>query len=561
MNLEYTSDASERIENLVEDDIANIWSAVDTLAGVEDSEKWKATLESIAREYLLSSRFALMRILSSRQDCQGQIPVEEASLSLEYAADLSPEAHLDWMGFLLDIAGPSPEEDPDLHQRILSRAWHDEESANAVMGHGLPRSVTEDPKKLKKHLTRIEKENKKRYQAAFTREEALQLGHILRFTLTEMQWYLLRVFDVGDGLRLNRSGDLIEAYCFLTGGSCFLAETLKQEYSRRSQGIEKRDDARRARNWTRQLTGGLLEQIEQWKLYPEDRDAHFLNWLTEQAPGLDIPSRTARRIYRDLAVYAYLGQLPQEEDLLDELLDLCDLTQERSETVETLYRDGQVCQPLCNQVANHLYWENKTISDPTVKDNTTLWSVITLRKDRTLSASYGAINSSRTRIQSLLMGTEEVEKGDLLYLLWFTCNLAWGDARQPDANMLYNRIFDLKDAAAALLEAALLPPFYPPHLLEQSMLLSIICAGKTGTDPAAVYGTLLQSAKGTRTRETGSRKHTPEEKLEIVRHYRDASDPAKKMTLKECALLYGISEKTLSQWQKELEDQGLIGSV
>lgn len=552
----HTTNASELIENLVESEISEIWAEMETISDGDDSEKWKAKLEAIAREYLLSSRFALMRILSSRQEGQN-LPAgcSPEDLTMEYAADLSPEDHLAWFAYLMEAAGPSPEEDPDLHQRILSRAWYDEESANAVMLHCLPKAVAEDPKKLKKHLSRMEKENKKRYQSAFTREEALQLGHILRFTLAQMQWYLLRVFDVGDGLRMNHSQDLIEAYCFLTGGSCLRAETLRQQYRLRSQGIEKRDDSARSRNWTQQASDGLLERLEEWKHYPERQDSSFLDWMTAQAPGLDIPSRTARRIYRDLAVYAYLGELPPEEELLDELTDLCDWQEEREQTRKVLYREGQISPDQCNLVADQLYWENKTISDPSVKDNTKMWSVITLRKDRTLSASYGAVNSSRTRIQSLLMGTEEVEKGDLLYLLWFTCNLAWGDTTDVDTGMLYNRIFDLKDAAYALLRAALLPPFYPPHLLEQSMLLSIIYAGKTGTDPSAVYGALLQSAKSTRTRESGSKKHTPEEKLEIVTHYRETG-----MTLKECALLYGISEKTLSQWQKDLTDQGLIST-
>ena len=559
MMVNYTSDASERIEDLVESEISEIWADIETLSGGDDAKKWEAKLESIAREYLLSSRFALLRILGSRKDTQ-DLPKDFSpeDLTLEYAADLSPEAHMEWMNSLIKIAGPSPEEDPDLHQRILSRAWHDEESANAVLLHSLPKSVTDDPRKLKKQLDKIEKDSKKRYRAPITREEALQLGHILNFSLSEMQWYLLRVVDIGEGLRMNRSEDLIEAYCFLTGSSCLHAQTLRQEYARLSQGIEKRDDDARSRNWTQQTAGGLLEQLEEWKLYPEKQDRNFLAWLTAQAPGLDIPSRTARRVYRNLAVYAYLKEFPEEEELLDELLDLCDLTEESSQTLEQLYRDGQISPELCSQVAEYLYWENKTISDPGVKDNTQTWSVITLRKDRTLSSSYGAVNSSRTRIQSLLMGTEEVEKSDLLYLLWYTFNLTWGDSFTTDSGILYNRIFDLKDAATGLLEAALLPPFYPPHLLEQSMLLSIVYAGKTGDDPSAVYGALLQSIKSSRTREAGSKRHTREEKLEIVRHYQNAREAGQSMTLKECALLYGISDKTLSQWQKEFTDQGLL---
>ena len=33
----------------------------------------------------------------------------------------------------------------------------------------------------------------------------------------------------------------------------------------------------------------------------------------------------------------------------------------------------------------------------------------------------------------------------------------------------------------------MLPPFYPPHLIEQSMLLSVIYAGRTESDTAEIY--------------------------------------------------------------------------
>lgn len=549
----YTADVSERIEDLVVTDVAGMWAEMARLDSGADSEKWRATLTGVAKEYLMSGRFALLRLLRDRTEKQPGGPETDLlrEVSMERIQNLSAQEHRMCLQMLLEMAGPSPEEDPDLHERILYRAWHDEQSANAVMNA----EAAEDPKQLKKNTAKLEKENKKRYGTRFTREEAFQLGHILRFTLEEMQKFLLRVFDVEDGFRMNRSSDVIEAYCFLTDASCARAEEIKARYLRETKGTEKREDTGRRQNWTRQTTGGLLESVENWKRRPETMDENFLSWLIDRASGLDVPSYTARRVYRNLAAYAYGGELPDEEDLLDDLLHIADMDEDSEEALEYLFSDGNLSEEKCAQVAEQLYLDNKSITDMDMKDNTKAWSVVTLRQDKELSVSYGTVNSSRSRIQSLLLGREEVEKGDLLYLLWFTFNLIWGDSGKTEQGVIYDRIFDLKDAAAALLESALLPPFYPPHLMEQSMLLSVIYAGKTGTDPAAVYGTVQQSLRSTRNAGKKSGKHSLQEQIDIIRHYRD---PESGMTLKQCSLLYGISEQTISRWQKELTEKGLI---
>lgn len=567
----YTQEANDYLDDLVESEAFDIWAELDTLGTMTSSEQWKRKLEIIAREYRMSSRFALMRLIHHRllsayqagnsrengiyADEDGfRISLAEQTvafdeITMEHSQSLTPEEHLNYLRLLQEIAGPSPEEDPDLHQRIICRAWYDEESANLV-GQKL---LGCEPSG--KSLASIQKENKRRYSTRITREEALQLGHILRFTFHEMQWYLMRVFDCEDGLRMNHSVDLIEAYGFLTGASCLHVAQLRRQYKEQSASIEKRDDLDRSRNWTQRTGSELLENLEDWKLHPEEMDVKFLEWMKGHASGLDIPSRTARRIYRNLAVYAYqcaIGKalIPEEDEALGRFLQICDCEEDSVDVRFSLYENGTISPGKCEAIAKCLYRENKERSNSEIKDNTQAWSVITTRSDGALSASYGAVNSSRTRIQSLLLGDEEVEKGDILYLIWFVFTMVWADAPADDPDTLYCRIFDLKDAALPILEKALLPPFYPPHLMEQSMLLSIIYSGKTGTDPAVVYGSLLQSLKETRNRDSGARKHTLEERLEIVRQHRNG------LTLKQCATLYGISEKTLSQWQKELMDKG-----
>jgi hypothetical protein len=47
----------------------------------------------------------------------------------------------------------------------------------------------------------------------------------------------------------------------------------------------------------------------------------------------------------------------------------------------------------------------------------------------------------------------------------------------------------------------MLPAFYPPHIMEQSMLLSIACGGRLeGDDASVVYEYMLQSTILSRSR-------------------------------------------------------------
>ena len=468
---------------------------------------------------------------------------------------------MNYTRFLLDISGPSPDDDQDLHERIIYRTWFDADSATAVMVHRLPQSTKDDPRKFKKAVAEIVKQNKKLYSTKFSRKQAFQVGHILKFTPEEMQWFLMRVFQVEEtGFRLNHSTDLIEVYTLRTNATLQRTEQLKAVYADLSSGIEKKDDLARAQNWTETTHSELLQNIELWERNPDSMDEKFMAWLVSKASGLDIPSRTALRLYRNLAAYAYAGSIPEEADLLDEILHIADMDMESEEVEDSLYVDGQISAEKCAEVAEDLYYGNNVLSGFFEGDSTKPWSVINIGKDKKVSVSSGLVNTGRiksidnrdsteTRIFNLLMGTIDVEKGDILYLLWYICNIVYAGSNETNTNVLYDRIFDLKEAADALLNAALLPVFYIPHLMEQSMLLSIIYGGKTGIDPAEVYGTVIQSL-----RETRAKRLTQQEKLDIINDYR--SDP--KLTLKECAEKYGTSVKNISRWQSELIDAGLI---
>lgn len=118
--------------------------------------------------------------------------------------------------------------------------------------------------------------------------------------------------------------------------------------------------------------------------------------------------------------------------------------------------------------------------------------MIAVRPDGQMTVS-GGINASRTRVQDLLAGKAEVEKSDMLYLLWFTVGLCWLWNSRPRPSEIYDRLADFIDAAEICLDAAMLPPFYPPHLIEQSMLLSVVYAGRTESDTAEIYEQLCSA--------------------------------------------------------------------
>lgn len=573
----HTEEAFDYFSDLLSADAAKIWVDLELLGNETDPEKWRAKIHAISEDFLLTPRFALMRILCDRADPNlaknkafetisysvtiDQDLITHSNISLEHARALSEEENLNYVRHLMNIAGPSPDDDQELHERIIYRAWFDADSATAVMIHCLPQSIKDDPRKFKKAVVEIVKENKKRYSTKFSREEAFQLAHILNFQLDELEWFLMRVFQVEEtGIRLNQSNDIIEVYALKTNATCKHTKQLKELYAKRSAGIEKIDDSVRAQNWTTTTNSELMQNVELWMRNPDTMDEKFMDWLVSKASGLDIPSKTALRLYRNLAAYAYAGAIPEEQDLLDEILHIADMDMDSEEAEEFLYLNGQISADKCAEVAEGLYYGNNVLSGFFKGDSTKPWSVINIGKDKKVSVSSGLVNAGRiksiddqdpgqTRIFNLLMGTSEVEKGDILFLLWYICNDVYEDSNETNTNVLYDRIFDLKEAADALLKAALLPVFYVPHLMEQSMLLSIIYGGKTGIDPAEVYGTVIQSL-----RETRAKRFSQQEKLNIINDYR--SDP--QMTLKDCAEKYGTSVKNISRWQKELTDAGLI---
>jgi hypothetical protein len=516
----YTQEFSNYILDLPDREIAAIWEDIESMPLDTTAELWRRKLQKIARDHTFSSRFALMRILCSRANnlpifrpAETEVPADAAGfemsvdgklyrfrdISLEHAENLTPEEHLDYIACLTDLASRQADSDPAVSEQIIARAWYDTDSANAVSESLLPESVTSDKKLLKKTLAELSKENKARYKTRLTREEALLLGHVLGFTLGEIQWFLLRVLQESEGFRFQLSQDLIEAYGFLTSAGWQKVRSLHQRYKALSANIPKADSPERNDQWTRNVSDTLPGKVEQWMRFPETQDENFMEWLLALTPGLDVPSRTGQRIYRNLVAFAYdliTGQetVPSDLEFADCIRDVYQEPGESGAAHRLLYENGTISSAHCKIVADALMLENQFQSASIQEDKAKAWHILTQRNDGSLSTAGGIVNTSRSRIMDILTGKANLEKGDLLYLFWFIANHIWMQGDELTDEIRCYRLMDFLELSGELLEAAMLPAFYPPHIMEQSMLLSIACGGRLeGDDASVVYEYMLQS--------------------------------------------------------------------
>ena len=469
MNENYTQAANSRCFGLVDSTLEEIWADIGRTPEDTEAALWKRKLQRIAAQYVLSSRFALMRILCERAGggetgftaaLEGEM-LTFPDITAQHAQNLTERELQDYERLLMDIAARQAETESARSRALIGRALTAGEGKNLLL----------------------------------TRDEAFALGHTLGFSLAEMQWFLLRTLDTEDGLRYHASCDLIETFGFVTGMGEKSVAALKARCARMLADIPKAECDGREGDWTRAAGASLPQIAASWPV--EEREERFLAWMREQAPYLDRPSRSALRIYRNLAVYAWHiaaeeESAPIESDFLPCIRELVSQPEEDERTVAALYENGAISAKKCRAVAGDILLDNlnRSFSDQT--DKAKAYHVIAVRPDGQMTVS-GGINASRTRVQDLLAGKAEVEKSDMLYLLWFTVGLCWLWNSRPRPSEIYDRLADFIDAAEICLDAAMLPPFYPPHLIEQSMLLSIVYAGRTESDTAEIYEQLCSA--------------------------------------------------------------------
>lgn len=296
-------------------------------------------------------------------------------------------------------------------------------------------------------------------------QEGYQIAHALRFNAQQAEAFLVRVLN-NDGFSPKRSEDLIERFCFLCPGAndIYTSGKLKARYRERTQGIPKRSVADSVENGTALLMDHLSIHLTEWmedSLSLEETQDYFLDWLVEKAPVLDIPSRTAHRLYQNLAVYAYRlaiesAPFPSGDEVETDIEDSCLNT-----ALELPDELDDVCEVLLATIAGS-FDNRRKISEEEA------YRYITIDENGVpVSKALGS------RMPELLCGRISVTKADLLFFIFFVLSYVW---EKPNSNIerpYYEDFCTFWTLSREFLEAAHLPPFYAPNLLEYTMLLSI----------------------------------------------------------------------------------------
>lgn len=338
---------------------------------------------------------------------------------------------------------------------------------------------------------------RKKKMEMLSRQEGFQIAHGLKFGLGKAEEFLLRVLD-NDGFCYTRSEDIIEAFCFLyePANNWHIAQELKSRYNRETKNISKREIILKPDDFTRGMAFSLLEFIKEWNESKEnDTIEQFMDWLISLAPMLDIPSRSAYQIYGRLANIAYKLTSEQmisvEEDVTNtyHIQNIRNNEQYIEEDFEKRIReyclqDGfeQIEMDEYKMASVLLRYAETSFDNIRRRKPDQIWRYLTVDdKGRLTAISIGR------RIPYLLSGKEAVTKADLLFLLWYVCEIFWDSGSNEREISLYERIIGFWELAKILLNSAMLPRFYVPHILERAFLNAICTEAFIEESPFEIY--------------------------------------------------------------------------
>ncbi len=351
-------------------------------------------------------------------------------------------------------------------------------------------------------FTRISKKNnpgtrfswKKIYQKAMgisegllTKQEAFLIGHGLRFDYDQMQNFLIRAMN-NDGLCFAKSEDLIEAFCFMyeSANNVTTEDSLKMQYAQNSSNIIKAPIEQKSSSFTKELSSDLKNLIQNWTTDSNRSvDQHFLDWILGLSSNLDVPSKTAYNIYRNLALYA------------NELTDNIEKANYDSSAFDNIEQQESyiaTSKKIITKINNRDYYSDVASDTDFYRVTNKLCTYANTlynnpRNNGVLhSWRYASLNietgkpdtvSLGKRLSKLLYGELFIEKADILFMLWYIMDIVWqmDDPEIPlnkYESRTYDRIATYWAHANTILKDSLLPPFYAPHMLEQSFLMAIL---------------------------------------------------------------------------------------
>lgn len=530
----YTEEIRNGWYDLAEHDTAEIWADLDRSAEALRSGNWKAHFRSVVENYTVSSRFAMMRILF---ELTTDLPLSKTDMQA-----LKNGFTVDGLGTFPDI---TPQHAAAMDEDELGRY-------KALLMQRVKDYAPEHCKEADKLIDGMLAIAPAGWKCRLGRENILRLGHMLRLSLEHMQFILLRVLADNEVLfRYSAAMDLVDMYGFLAQCSLAEVEALKSWYKLGPGRRKKAAVEAKPVYFTRSIASAFESTVLSWE--PAVREERFKDWLKEQAPCLDLPSRAAQVVYTNLAVYAYLRAQFEPAlggaegiDFYNDMERIAKMDTYAPHVLKWMYTDSRPDPEKCAQIVAALVYENaeyagnfiahmrsslnlyKEMFDVQKQDSK--WFHIPMVKEKagkkdeegSTVVLRGGTDGIEKMLNILLQNTSPA-KSDLLYLLWISANIF---SSQSDPPSRAGFLDDFLASASCILEAALLPGFYPPNLLEEVILTSL-AMGDPECPPAVVYESICRSIpekvkckggkKGGMT--AGKKKKTPEEQWEILAWY------------------------------------------
>lgn len=333
MNDAYTRRALDIFLDAAENDNALIWRDIEDTPENTSPRVWKETIQRIAREFSCTPRFALLRILAERIKIADPQKYDETDDDMGYTFSFTVSDRKRDITFsdisYKSVENMTKEELNSLKDVLLFVASQQKDFADN-------RSECRD---LINNALQITKDYKR---SLLSRQSAISLGHMLGFSLSEIQWFMLRVLENSENFDLLNSYDLIDIYGFLTNASLKDVQRLKKEYKERisgntedtfnsqtqyntddlnSEASKNREIAKikaftqsdlfsakeiaRDDNFTKSIRDSYKSLVESWAKSPETQEESLLGWLDSHKDMLDSPSRVSSDFYRMMAVYCY----------------------------------------------------------------------------------------------------------------------------------------------------------------------------------------------------------------------------------------------------------------
>ena len=526
-------------------------------------EDWKQKLEDIAEEFICSPRYFLMCWLAAKclhQDLfDGGIELGEFP-KFEYKPKFAKKVR-EFAEVNRKHAMDLEKEELDQYVEVLTKI--------ASKNEGVKLQECEDV--FRQAFLWYPSRNRycySRKRLLISKDETLKIAHMLRMNYEETSYFLVRVVE-NEALDFTRSADVIHAYCLIRGKSYGIYKQLLKEYEKAAENISKaevedkengftagmmpgsqipgrRDDQEdlyiRIGSWKEAVINEALEENEKKndremkEEAPGEKDlidVKFMEWLISLARYLDIPSKSALSIYRNLTAYAYkytldhnIGKqkgsgvgkdryfLVQSEEnsqikkhtsgIYGELEDSLEEPEQNPKIIaEKFWADfNKICSKdslyqfrsdmneadykiLVSNRLNYLFY---TMTDKVYEQN---------HLERIMRYTQVTPNGNLTavliadRVAKLLSGVIPVTKADMLFMFWLVCNLYWSDKEKNEicGVNLKEKIDKFLKKGSEVLEEGHLPALYVPHILERTFILSF-CIDYVSASEDALSGTV-----------------------------------------------------------------------